>query len=54
MADEPDTEVTIRYPHTGEEKQVPRGAVPFFPGWDVLKKDGSVNPRPATTTTEKG
>lgn len=53
MADEPDTEVTIRNRTTQEERQVMRGAVPFFPDWDVLTKDGRVNPKPATTT-EKG
>lgn len=51
MADEPDT-VTIRNKTTGAEQDVFRAAVPFFPDWDVLTKDGRVNPRPAATPKE--
>lgn len=47
-------EVTIRNPQTLEERGVDETAVPFFPGWDVLKKDGSVNPHPkADANTDK-
>jgi hypothetical protein len=48
-------EVTIRNPQTLEERAVDESATPFFPGWDVLKKDGSVNPNPKTpaNNTEK-
>jgi nucleoid DNA-binding protein len=42
--------VTVRNPDTGEEREIPRGAVPYFPAYVLLKKDGSVNPNPATAT----
>lgn len=55
MADaiEPGTTVTIRYEPTGEERDVDLTAVPFFPGWVVLRKDGSVNPNPKLAPSEK-
>lgn len=40
--------VTVRNPDTGEEREIPRGAVPYFPDHVLLKRDGSVNPNPAT------
>jgi hypothetical protein len=48
VADDPTELVTIRHPETLEERQVPRGAVAYFPEFVQLKKDGSVNPNPAT------
>jgi hypothetical protein len=41
--------VTIRSSR-GEEFEVPRGALPGFlnQGFEVLKSDGSVNPKPVT------
>jgi hypothetical protein len=49
MADLDPTElVTIKLEATGETREVPRGAVPYFPEYVLLKKDGSVNPNPAT------
>jgi nucleoid DNA-binding protein len=49
MAEVDPTElVTVRNPDTGEEREIPRGAVPYFPDYVQLKKDGSVNPHPAT------
>jgi nucleoid DNA-binding protein len=42
--------VVVRNPDTGEEREIPRGAVPYFPAYVLLKKDGSVNPNPATAT----
>jgi hypothetical protein len=35
-------------PDTGEEREIPRGAVPYFPDYVQLKSNGSVNPNPAT------
>jgi hypothetical protein len=53
VADEFDL-VTIRYAPTKETREVFRSAVPGFPGWDVLTKDGRVNPNLATpATTDK-
>jgi hypothetical protein len=46
MADDFDL-VTIQYGPTKETLEVFRSALPGFPGWDVLKSDGSVNPNPA-------
>jgi hypothetical protein len=46
MADE---SVTIRHKTTGAERTVDKTAVPYFPDYDVLTKDGRVNPKPATT-----
>jgi hypothetical protein len=40
--------VTVRHPATGEEKEIPRGAVAYFPEYELLKKNGAVNPNPAT------
>jgi hypothetical protein len=40
--------VTVRHPATGEEKEIPRGAVPYFPEYVQLKSNGTVNPNPAT------
>lgn len=49
MAETDPTElVTVRNPETGEERDIPRGAVPYFPDYVVLKANGSVNPNPAT------
>lgn len=56
MADTDPTElVSIKYESTGEIREVPRGALPYFvnQGFKALKSDGSVNPNPATTTTKK-
>ena len=49
MADE---SVTIRHKSTGAERTVEKSAVAFFPDYDVLTRDGRVNPKPATTTTK--
>jgi hypothetical protein len=48
MAD--DSTVTIRHKTTGAERTVEKDAVPFFPDFDVLTKDGRVNPKATTTT----
>lgn len=47
---EPDLteEVTIRNPDTLEERQVARGAVPYFPGYVELDKAGRVKPNQTT------
>ena len=55
MADDLTTEVTIRNESTGEEKTVPRGAVPFFvndPSWVELTAAGHRKPSTGTTTKE--
>jgi hypothetical protein len=51
MAD--DSTVTIRHKSTGAERTVEKSAVAFFPDYDVLTKDGRVNPKATTTTTAK-
>jgi hypothetical protein len=55
---EPDLteEVTIRNPITMEERQVSRGAVPYFPDYVELDKAGHVKRGQSATsaTTEKG
>lgn len=45
--------VTIRNA-VGDEREVPRGSLPFFlnSDYEALKSDGSVNPNPATTTVK--
>jgi hypothetical protein len=49
MAETDPTElVTIKFEATGETREVPRGAVPYFPDYVVLKSNGAVNPNPAT------
>lgn len=52
MADEPDTTtskpdatVTIRKTSTGEEQHVFLGALPFFPGWEVVTDEGDDRPK---------
>ena len=47
MAD--DNSVTISHPHYGE-REIDKSAIPFFinGGWNVLKSDGSVNPKPVS------
>ncbi len=58
MADDPTELVAIRRPNTLEEREVPRGALPFFvnQGFEVLTADGRVNSKTtssAATTTNK-
>lgn len=50
---EPDLteEVTIRNSR-GDERQVPRGAVPFFPDYVELDKAGRVKPNQSATSKE--
>ena len=52
MADapEPGTTVTIRYEPTGEQREVDKTAVPFFPGWVEVDKAGRVKPNQSNTT----
>lgn len=48
VADEPDfTEITIRS-EVGEERQIAKHALPFFPGWQRVDSQG----RPVTTKKE--
>lgn len=49
-ANEPGTTVTIRYEPTGEEREVDKTAVPFFPGWVELDKAGRVKPNQTANT----
>lgn len=51
---EPDLteEVTIRNPITLEERQVARGAVPYFPDYVELDKAGRVKPNQTTPSKE--
>ena len=45
--------VTVRHKTTGEERQATRSALPYFPQYEALKSDGSVNPYPAVPTNAK-
>jgi nucleoid DNA-binding protein len=38
--------VTVRNPDTGEEREIPRGAVPYFPAYVLLKKQRLREPQP--------
>ena len=54
MADDLTAEVTIRNESTGEEKSIPKGAVPFFvndASWVELTSAG--HRKPASTSTTK-
>lgn len=42
-------EVTIRS-RTGETRQIDESAVPFFPGWRVVRDDKPSSAKPAQTT----
>lgn len=46
-------EVTIRYTPTGETRQIDESAVPFFPGWRVVRDDKPSSAKPAQTTASK-
>lgn len=54
MADSTDL-VKVRNPHTLEEREVPRGALPFFvnQGLEVLTSKGNVS-ESATAAAKKG
>lgn len=45
-------EVTIRYTPTGETRQIDETAVPFFPGWKVVRDQPS-SATPAQTPDKK-
>lgn len=50
MADEPDfTEITVRHPDTGQERQIAKHAHQFFPGWERIDSQGRKVSTPSTS-----